>query len=223
MTVLIGFKDENKVIITGDMKSSHINNITGENQGTYNPVLKVLPISENMIIGIGGYAALGESIQSMLRSIFRLSHSLSIEGMIKHIEKTCNYAYDLFKEVHPERRSDLLFIVAGIEKETKKSYLYRISSEDGFVPKEMGEENLLVRGTEQENKVKSYLISKSNSFISVEEFMSHFSAAIRSIDDVLVSKECFSISIELEDSKYKHKAYFTDHQGILHTPSNLNL
>ncbi|WP_454862278.1 hypothetical protein [Peribacillus frigoritolerans] len=193
MTILIGFKEQDTVTITADIKSTHFNK-SNDNQGTFDTVNKVFPIGENMIIGIAGLNELGLGIKTMLHSVFKLPNNLSVEESIIHVEKTCVYAHSMFKEVHPERDAPLLLVVAGLDRKINKSYLYLLSSKNQFEPNEMGEKNLTIQGTSREN-VEKFLFQQPHNIKSNDELIKTFSAAIRSTDDELVSKDSYSITL----------------------------
>lgn len=214
MTVLIGYKNKNSITITGDLKSTHINIRNGQRLDSYNQVVKVLPIGENMIIGIGEHHELGMGIREMLNSIFKLIHNLSVEEMIEHVRKTALYAYNMFKEVHPKRKTDLFLIIAALDKEQEKTYLYTLSSREQFEPREIGQENIIIEGC-QRQKVKSYLSDALNT-LSGNELISNFSAAIRGIDDIMVSKETYSFRIEIEEGILTWDVRLVDSYGNMY-------
>lgn len=219
MTVLIGYVDDKTALILGDTKTTHINH--GENMGTFYKNYKVHVISENVLIGIGGNNDLGVGITKMLSSVFKLIHSLSLEEMLDYVQKTCVFAYDMFKQVHPTREIDLSLIVAGIDKDKSDLFLYELPSNKNFIPQKPQphiSENIIVRGSSQqnENEVTAFIIdniSKLDSYGSVEQL---FSAAVRSSDHEMVSKDTYSITMKYDEVQGFSASIFTiDEKGNL--------
>ncbi|MFD4931857.1 hypothetical protein ACFWMS_23720 [Peribacillus butanolivorans] len=217
MTVLIGFVENKKALILGDTKTTHMKH--GENQGTFEEVYKVHAISENVLIGIGGDNDLGIGITKMLSSVFKLNHSQSLEEILDYIQKTCVFAYDMFKQVHPTREPNLSLIVAGVDKDKNDLFLYEVPSNKNFIPQKPNiAENLIVRGASQqnENEVTKFIIESIRKGVRYESFQQLFSAAVRSSDHEMVSKDTYSVALEYDEIKGFSALIFTvDEKGNL--------
>ena len=216
MTVLIGLKQDKYVTITADTKSTHTVVVNNEMKilDTYDTIPKVFHISENIIIGIAGINGLGQSIVKTLQSVFTLVNDKSVEEIVKYVEKTCVYNHNMYEEVHPQRNSNLLFIVAGIDSQKNETYLYRFSSQDKFKPNEIVKGDLIVRGSQQK-KIEEFF-QRPDLYEIYNEDVEILSAAIRSIDDQLVSKNTYSITITYDEIKgFEHSITAVDSNGIL--------
>ncbi|AMM95757.1 hypothetical protein UP17_25295 (plasmid) [Peribacillus simplex] len=208
MTVLIGLKQDNFVLITGDTKSTHMN---GSNQtlDTYDSVVKVHPICENMIIGIAGSDRIGKAVVGAITPIFSLIHKLSVKEMIQHVQKTTIFIHDMYSQMHLDRDYDhLLLVVACIDHKEDKSYLYSLSSPSGFEPVEINGDCKAFGVKSQE--VEEYIRTNMSRKYVNEHPIHLLSAAIRSIDDQMVSKDTYSFIL----NKDKTADYvFLDEQG----------
>ncbi|MEJ9232584.1 hypothetical protein LAV79_24670 [Peribacillus butanolivorans] len=92
-------------------------------------------------------------------------------------------------------------------------------SNKNFVPQKPNKaDNLIVRGASQqnENEVTRYIIdnlSKVDSYGSVQQL---FSAAVRSSDHEMVSKDTYSIAIQYDEVQgFSAYIYTVDEKGIL--------
>lgn len=207
MTILIGYRGLDMVTIIGDTKSTHVDvSKNNESQGTYDSIHKVFPISENMLIGIAGLNDLGLGIKTLLHSVFSLKHSLTVVEMIKYVESTCVYAHEMYKKVNPKKNADLLIMVAAMDGKINKSYLYELSSQDSFIPKELTG-NMTIQGPEKE-KVRNYIYNPSqpHNISNFDDLIKVFSGAIRLVDHEYVSKDTYSFILTY-NNRFGYQAY----------------
>lgn len=229
MTVLIGaMPNNNTVLITGDRKTT--NQIHGENLDSFK-TNKVHMISENLLVGIGGHTEMGIGIVQMLKSTFRLIHNATFDEMIKYIGKTARFSYDMFKEVHPDKSSDLLLMIAGLDirNGSVTPRIEQLSSKANFFPQaQNNSSDIIVHGASLNNfqEVFNYLSQNMDKALSFNKPEGFLSAAIRSSDHELVSKDTFSIRIEYNHKEKRIAHYFTlfNEEGveISPTPEDIN-
>ena len=210
MTILIGLKQDDYVLITGDTKSAHMNG--NRVLGTYDSIAKVYPICENMIIGIAGSDRIGKAIVHAIKPIFSLNHKLSVKEMIQHVQKAALFLHNMYKQVHTDKDysySLLELVIACMDHRENKSYLYSLSSPSGFEPVEC-KQDVKVYGVKSQ-KVEEFICMNMLSKEYENKNPVHlFSAGIRSIDDQFVSKD--TISFILHKDKTGDYLY-VDRQG----------
>ncbi|EJV41963.1 Uncharacterized protein BC141101_05759 [Bacillus toyonensis] len=212
MTVLIGMKQDDYVLITGDTKMSHMNR-SNQILETYESNTKIHPICENMIIGIAGSDRIGKAVIGAIKPIFSLNHKLSVKEMIQHLQKTAIFLHDMYKQVHTDEAYSILqLVVACIDHKENKSYLYSLSSTSEFVPVEC-KQDLQAYGVKPQ-QVKEFISANmsSNKYINDEPPIHLFSDAIRSIDDKMVSKD--TITLILNKNKTAHILYVNEQGNI---------
>ncbi|MDQ0884902.1 hypothetical protein [Peribacillus sp. V2I11] len=159
---------------------------------SYDSIPKVHPICENMIIGIAGSDRVGKAVVGAITPIFSLNHKLSVKEMIKHVQNTTTFLYDMFSQMHSDRDYDqLLLVVACIDHNEDKSYLYSLSSSSGFKPVEINGDCKVFGAKPQE--VEEYIRTNMSRGSENADPIHLFSAAIRSIDDQMVSKDTISL------------------------------
>lgn len=207
MTILIGLKQDDYVLITGDTKSSHMNR-SNQMLDTYDTIAKVYPICENMIVGIAGSDRIGRAVVGAITPIFSLNHKLSVKEMVQHVQKTATFIHDMYKQVHNNRDYSLLeLVVACIDQKEDKSYLYSMSNPSGFEPIEISGD-LKVFGVNSQ-EVQEYI--RVNMYKG-EDPIQLFSAAIRSIDHSMVSKD--TISLILNKNKIANYVHLDDQGNV---------
>ncbi|KFI04096.1 hypothetical protein JN25_05770 [Bacillus sp. BSC154] len=204
MTIILGFKGSDFVTITADKKSTHLKGNTILE--TSDMVKKVFHISENIIIGIAGLNDLGLGINTLLKSIFSKTHKLSVDEILSYVEKTCIYAHSMYKEVHSEGYDALELVVAGLDnKKGGRTYLYVLSSIDNFKPKEFPQYYITPGYSQAYDS-----LAKSN---HINNIVQRFAAAIRTVEDPMVSKESYSISIVYDQERNKYKSYIYNYDA----------
>ncbi|PGA40068.1 hypothetical protein [Bacillus toyonensis] len=192
MTILIGLILDECVLITGDTKSIHMNR-SNQMLDTYDTIPKVHPICENMIIGIAGSDRIGKAVIGAITPIFSLNHKLSVKEMIQHVQKTAIFLHDMYKQVHTDEDSSLVeLVVACIDHKEHKSYLYSLSSKSEFEPVEC-KQNLKAYGVSS-HQVQQFISANMHSDKYENKDPIHLlSAAVRSIDNKMVSKDTISL------------------------------
>ena len=190
MTTLIGLKQDDFVLITGDTKKSHLDS-NNQILDTYDSNRKVYPICENMIIGIAGSDRIGRAIVNSIEPIFSLNHKLSFKELVQHVQKSAISLHEMYKQVHSDKNYyDVELLLAGIDHKENKSYLFCLRSLNGFEPVECNND-IIATGIQAKEAME--FIGANMADEKYSNPITLFSAAIRSINHQMVSKDTISL------------------------------
>ena len=214
MTVLMGFKTEDGVVFTADMKRNDVT-AHGENMGTFNKAEKIYQIHPHMIIAIAGLASVGEATTAILKSAIGINEDISVSDSLNYVQETFQYTYDLFKRVNPHvSYLPLVAFIGGYDLENLEPYMYTISSEDNFnLTKQMSKFICIGPNNDFLNNQALLKLPNCN---TVTDIVNTFSEIIRDVDAEDVSKETFSkVSFYLQDEGYKVSNLYLNENGRL--------
>jgi len=222
LTILIGFKYNEEVMLTADNLSSTINNdgtFTGETSHTD----KISLINPKVLIATAGVSQIGAAVKNTLLNTIYFNQHLNKDQIVTFVQQTLNFCHNQFKAANPQvEYLDLAAIIAGKDEETDNYYLYSFSSVDNFSPVECTNDGYFVvaPNSEVENNIKSYLRANLNRITSSITLASLLSEAIRNVNCVDVSKDTLSMSFTRQLSLPNYRCIRIDEEGNLLGPDN---
>ncbi|MFX3625120.1 MAG: hypothetical protein ACE3JP_14130 [Ectobacillus sp.] len=217
MTILIGLKFNSGVVFVADTKNSDID-ASGNSLGPFRSIEKISHISKSIIIATGGLGELGRSIRMLLNSILHVKEGLAAADAIQHVSDTMKFAHHLFKTVNNDiSYLDLAAIMGGYDIEARQSFMYILSSANGFKPQRVEDDFITIGpGAEIILKHINENMSRAEDVIEVAQILAE---AIRRVDDISVSKDTFSI-ISFYDSTVQSCKFYRlqiDENGIVNS------
>lgn len=128
MTLVIGLKSKDGIVIASDSKAS--SDITSNST-----VQKVFKLGEHSAIGIAGDGGLAMYFLDQIKS--GLNHGTGILDLAEQIRKKGKEKFnDFFEHLDPAKRPPLSLLLAGYTNESKPiAELYILNSRDNFVPR----------------------------------------------------------------------------------------
>lgn len=190
MTILIGFRFDNGVIIAVDKKTSDLN-ISGEDLGTHTLTKKITTIQRSMLMATAGLG-IGNNLRDLMRVILDYRQEINVQEAMEYISSTLQHTYNLFRKVNPEiQYNDLVALVGGYDKEKKKSFLYRFSNLNNFIP--TLSQQLIIESPSDEitSSIRNHIAKNINTVNDALELAPILAQAIRNINSPSVSKETF--------------------------------
>ncbi|MES5921916.1 hypothetical protein QCI44_28815 [Bacillus cereus group sp. RP37] len=190
MTILIGYKFPNGVTITADTKSSDIDK-DGNVLGSSHAKKKIKSIRPNIIIATAGLGDLGSATVDLIHSLINHKDYVSVEDAVIYTQRCFQFTFQTFKDINPEVNYNLMYtILGGYDPDKKTSFLYELKSTNNFEFNGENRDSSIIGDGQTE--VASYISSRLRTY-SPENFYKLFAEAIRSIDNVSVSKETQTI------------------------------
>ncbi|MFH1990558.1 MAG: hypothetical protein ABIJ19_01760 [Patescibacteria group bacterium] len=128
MTLIIGLKSKDGIVITSDSKASA--EITSNDT-----VQKVFKLSEHSAVGIAGDGGLAVYFLDQIKE--DLNYDTGISKLVEQIRVKGKEKFnDFFEHLDPEKRPSLSLLLAGYTKEYPPNLeIYQLSSKDNFVPR----------------------------------------------------------------------------------------
>jgi len=128
MTLIIGLKSKDGIVITSDSKASA--EITSNDT-----VQKVFKLSEHNAVGIAGDGGLAMYFLDQVKE--GLNYNTGISDLAEQIRiKGKEKFNDFFEHLIPDKRPSLSLLLAGYTKEHQpKPEIYKLNSKDNFVPR----------------------------------------------------------------------------------------
>ncbi|MFJ5717405.1 hypothetical protein [Neobacillus sp. NPDC093127] len=206
----MAFKLNDGVVFTADRKRSDITP-SGENKGTFISTKKVHHVHPHMVIATAGLGSLGQATVDLLTSIIGINESITVPEALQVVKDAFHFNHNMFKKANPTvPYLNLVAIIGGYDIDQNESYLYTLSSDDGFtLTKQEGNYLSIGPGKEIIDKEVKEKIPFCKDY---EDIIKTFSAAIRKVDSVDVSKDTFSICSFYQDG-YKTGSYEINENG----------
>jgi 20S proteasome alpha/beta subunit len=128
MTLIIGLKSKDGLVITSDSKASA--EITSNDT-----VQKVFKLSDHDAVGIAGDGGLAMYFLDQIKE--GLNYNTGISDLAEQIRVKGKEKFnDFFEHLVPEKRPSLSLLLAGYTKEhSPKPEIYSLNSKDNFVPR----------------------------------------------------------------------------------------
>lgn len=126
MTLVIGLKTKDGIVIASDSKAS--SEITSNDT-----VQKVFKLGEHSAVGISGDGGLAMYFLDQVKS--GLNHGTGVLDLAEQIRVKGKEKFnDFFEHLSPEKRPSLSLLLAGYTTENKPE-IYKLNSKDNFVPR----------------------------------------------------------------------------------------
>jgi len=213
LTILIGFRFDNGVIIAADKKNSDLN-FSGENVGTYKLIEKVTAIQRSMLMATAGLG-IGENLRDLMRVILNSRQEINVQDAMEYVSSTMQHTYNLFRKVNPEiKYNDLVALVGGYDKEKKESFLYQFSNLNNFTPTLTQQLAIESPSDKITSSIRNYINENIRNINDAFQLAPLLSQAIRNISDPSVSKETF-VRLKYFDGEdtFFYKTYVYDKNG----------
>ncbi|MEK7558957.1 MAG: hypothetical protein AAB521_01475 [Patescibacteria group bacterium] len=126
MTLVIGLKAKNGIVIASDSKASA--EITSNDT-----VQKIFKLGDNSAIGIAGDGGLAMYFLDQIKE--GLNHGTGVLDLAEQIRKKGKEKFnDFFEHLDPNKRPSLSLLLTGYTK-SKEPEIYTLNSRDNFVPR----------------------------------------------------------------------------------------
>lgn len=128
MTLIIGLKSKNGIVIASDSKASA--QITSNDT-----VQKVFKLDNHNAVGIAGDGGLAMYFLDQIKE--DLNYNTGVSNLAEQIRIKGKQKFnDFFEHLVPEKRPSLSLLLAGYTKEHEpKPEIYKLDSDDNFVPR----------------------------------------------------------------------------------------
>jgi 20S proteasome alpha/beta subunit len=175
MTLIIGYKLEDYVVLTADTVRCAINPTSKEILFT-EEARKIHQVFDNIAVGSSGINSCGPILN--IRSIFEPHTSTTLSNIVKCTNECFNTYFNTFKKYNSTIQEPLYNIIAGIDPEYNSPFLYSFNSNNSFLEK--NEDKLIVIGYKSSEVYEELLIELEKRKISnYNDYIILFAETIR--------------------------------------------
>jgi hypothetical protein len=196
MTVIIGRKFSNCVLLTGDTRVTYLNSSTEEVKYYDDNVKKVIRLNNKMVIAFAGKM---DIIKNGIDIIKKMDISTnSVESVIQKSQEVFGASLQLFRNTYPTVRYDTVYFLAGINDE-EQPFMYGFSSDDFFNKRYLVDTPYKAFPEEENIRLANALTEKVDfTKNNMEYFVKKFSEIIRDMHSDMIGKSTFSIFVTKE-------------------------
>jgi hypothetical protein len=214
MTILIGFKSQEDLILMADRMSSRINHdgvLAGENSR----VDKVELLHPKAMFSTAGISQLGTAVKSVLTNTLNFNEDLTKDQILNAVKETLVYCHELFVKTNPHvTYTDLAAILGGYEDNMEAFYLYGFSSVNNFEPVECRPETgffVMSPSNDITRSIESYIHDN----IGTRHAVTVLAEAIRGVDAPDVSKDTIALNFSRSLTFPQYRTIRLDEEGNL--------
>ncbi|MEH7502922.1 hypothetical protein V7152_13085 [Neobacillus drentensis] len=194
MTVLIGKKFKNGVLITGDKR------ITYEATDSFNDdTKKVIKLNEKIILAYAGKKNIVDAVIDALKEFATKNDSLEVVS--SKSKELFSIALKLFKETYPNMAYSTVYILAGLNDENNEEPIVNYFSSDDFFQTSIPLGLLFYKTYPEEEmeKLESILGDQVDfSQNNIEYYVEQFSSIIRNMKSAKIGNTTYSIFLSKE-------------------------
>ncbi|MEH6989619.1 hypothetical protein [Cytobacillus firmus] len=217
MTILIGSQFKDGVLFTADTKTSGLNN-DGSHTGDYTESIKISQMKSNMIIATAGLS-LASMTAKILRTTLLTENNLNNIETLDFCKETFQYTFNNFKRINPYiTYTDGLGMLGGFDKDLGQSFIYLLSSINGFEPiKSNRQLEIFAPSEDIELQLRENITLKLPQVRTPIDLVPIFSESIRKINHESVGQETFSCLFYFDhhEKEFKIGKYSYDKDGKL--------